>query len=143
MDLADYVDNYYSVAKFRAAYAGHVEPIPDKTQWPKVDLGFKLWSPILKRAAGRPWTRRIRGVEEGGSAATKRKRCGQFGHMQKTCNEIVYDSDVPPPALPKPKRKRGKKHKEVIPEQPTSPLLLLEAPSISVDSPGAITRRYK
>jgi hypothetical protein len=63
--------------------------------------------------------------------------------MQKTCNKIVYDSDAPPPALPKPTRKRGKTHKEVIPEQPTSPLLLLEAPSRSMDNPGAITRRYK
>ena len=39
------------------------------------------------------------------------KRCGQFGHMMKTCNETVYDSDAPPPALPKPKTKKNKKAK--------------------------------
>ena len=29
--------------------------------------------------------------------------------MEKTCNEYVYDSDAPPLAPPKPKRKRVKK----------------------------------
>jgi hypothetical protein len=42
--------------------------------------------------------------------------------MEKTCNEYVYDSDAPPPALPKPKRKRGKKNVTIVPsdaaEQP-------------------------
>jgi len=31
--------------------------------------------------------------------------------MMKTCNETVYDSDAPPPALPKPKTKKNKKAK--------------------------------
>ena len=34
---------------------------------------------------------------------------GQLGHMQKTCNETVYDSDAPPPAPPKSKRNKTKK----------------------------------
>ncbi|WVZ84847.1 hypothetical protein U9M48_031833 [Paspalum notatum var. saurae] len=45
------------------------------------------------------------------------KRCGQFGHIQKTCNETVYDSDAPPPVPPKPKRKRAKKKEEVVTEE--------------------------
>lgn len=144
MDLAYYVDNYYSVAKFQAAYAASIEPVPDKSQWPKVDLGFKLWPPKLKRAAGRPRTRRIRGVEEGGSRANKKrkqcKRCGQFGHMQKTCNEAVYDSDAPAPAPPKPKRQKVKKHNEIIEDPPASPPLMLTGTSTLIDSPAASTR---
>ncbi|XP_015696631.1 uncharacterized protein LOC102717927 [Oryza brachyantha] len=144
VDLADYVDNYYSVSKFQAAYVGYIEPIPDKTQWPHVDLGFKLWPPKLKRAAGRPRTRRIMGAEEGGSGASHKrkqcKRCGQFGHMQKTCNETDYDSDAPPAAPPKPKRKRVKKQKEAIEEQPASLLILMTPTATSMDSPGAVTR---
>jgi hypothetical protein len=94
--LDDYVDSCY-VFKFKAAYEGWIEPMPDKTQWPQVDLGFKLWPPALNRAAGRPRSRRIRAAEEGGSKKRKKcKRCGQFGHIQKTCNETVYDSDAPP-----------------------------------------------
>jgi len=43
-----------------------------------------LWPPVLKRAAGRPRSRRIKLVAEGGSRKRKRcKRCGQLGHMQK------------------------------------------------------------
>ncbi|WVZ84846.1 hypothetical protein U9M48_031833 [Paspalum notatum var. saurae] len=151
LELEDYVDSSYSVSKFNAAYEGWIEPIPDKTQWPKVDMGFKLWPLVLKRAAGRPRTRRMKGVEEGGCygnseppeggrvtdlsaiylsipprnsshnrGSKKRrqyKRCGQFGHIQKTCNETVYDSDAPPPVPPKPKRKRAKKKEEVVTEE--------------------------
>ncbi|EEE53051.1 hypothetical protein OsJ_35784 [Oryza sativa Japonica Group] len=101
---------------FRAAYSTTVPPMPDKSLWEKVDTGFKMWPPILKRSAGRPRTRRFIGVEEGGSGKKRRrcKRCHGFGHLQKTCNEPVYDPDAPPPAPPKPKRVRKKKSK---PEQ--------------------------
>jgi len=78
----------------------------------QVQLEFKLWPPVLKRAAGRPRSRRIKSVAEGGSKKRKRcKRCGQLGHMQKTCNETVYDSDDPPPAQPKPNSNKAKKEK--------------------------------
>jgi uncharacterized C2H2 Zn-finger protein len=120
--LEDYVDSYYFVSKFKVVYEGWVEPMTDKTQWPKVDLGFKLWPPVLKRAAGRPRTRRIKAADEGGTRKKKKcKRCGQLGHMQKTCNETVYDSDDQPPAQPKPKSKKiKKKKKEVITEEATT-----------------------
>ncbi|WVZ72240.1 hypothetical protein U9M48_020734 [Paspalum notatum var. saurae] len=110
LELEDFVDKYYSVQKFKVAYAGYVCPLPDKTQWEPVDIGFKLLPPLLKRAAGRPRTRRIVGVEEGGSGTKRRqrcKRCGGLGHLQKTCNETVLDPDAPPPAPPK-KRRRTK-----------------------------------
>ncbi|WVZ83695.1 hypothetical protein U9M48_030816 [Paspalum notatum var. saurae] len=110
VDLEDFVDKYYSVEKFKAAYASYVCPLPDKTQWEPVNTGFKLLPPLLKRAAGRPRTRRIVGVEEGGSGTKRRqtyKRCGGLGHLQKTCNETVLDPDAPPPA-PAKKRRRTK-----------------------------------
>ena len=82
LELEDYVDNCYSISRFKAAYEGWIEPIPDKTLWPKVNLGFKLWPPKHKRAAGRLRTRRVKGVEEGSSKNRKKcKRCGQFVHI--------------------------------------------------------------
>jgi hypothetical protein len=42
MRIEDFVHEYYSVAKFRAAYEGRVEAIPDRSQWPVVDLDFKV-----------------------------------------------------------------------------------------------------
>jgi hypothetical protein len=49
----------------------------DRSQWPKVDLGFKIWPPMLKRSASRPRTRRVKSVEEGGQMARQMqcKRC--------------------------------------------------------------------
>lgn len=116
MDLEDFVSPYYSVQMLKAAYANWVAPLPDKNQWRKVDLGFKILPPVLKRAAGRPRIRRIRGVEEGGSTKrrAKCKRCGGFGHLQKTCNEPVPDPDAPPPAPPKPKRVRKRNKVTVV-----------------------------
>jgi hypothetical protein len=115
-NIEDYVHEYYSVAKFKKAYEKCVKPMTDKKQWPAVNLGLKLWPPLLKRAAGRPRERRYKSVAEGGKPkrSIMCRRCRQLGHMAKTCNEYVYDSDAPPPAPPKPKRKRGKKAVTVV-----------------------------
>jgi hypothetical protein len=66
-NIEDYVHEYYSVAKFKKAYEKCVKPMTDKKQWPTVNLGFKLWPPLLKRAAGRPRERRYKSVAEGGN----------------------------------------------------------------------------
>ena len=44
-DMGSFVDNYYSVAKFQAAYAGIIPSITDRSQWPEVDKGFILHPP--------------------------------------------------------------------------------------------------
>ena len=128
--MEDYIDDYYSVEKFKKAYENWVSPMTDRQQWPKVDPGFKLWPPILKRVAGRPRTRRCKGWEEGGP--TRRtvtcKRCGQKGNFKKTCNETVLDPGAPPPAPPKPKRVRNRSKKLV--EEPNVQIEVPEAPRI-------------
>jgi hypothetical protein len=85
--IADFVHEYYSVARFRAAYAARVEPIPDRTQWPVIDLGFKVHPPLMGRSAGRPMVQRIRGCLETNASKkkVKCKRCGNFSHFAKTC----------------------------------------------------------
>jgi hypothetical protein len=135
LDLEDFVSPYYSVQMFKAAYATWVPGLPDKSIWKKVNIGFKLLPPILKRAAGRPRTRRYKGVEEGGSTKrrAKCKRCQGFGHLQKTCNEPVADPDAPPPAPPKPKRARKKPKKVHV----------TTAPEASKDGPAAPTKLRK
>ena len=70
MKIADFVHEYYSVAKFRAAYEGRVEAMPDTSQWPQVDLGFKVYPPLLGRAPGRQKVQRQRGSLE--KRATKK-----------------------------------------------------------------------
>jgi len=70
--VEDYIDDYYSVHKFKKAYEHVIAPMNGRDQWPEVDMGFKLCPPRLKRAAGRPRTRRMKGAEEGGKTTRQR-----------------------------------------------------------------------
>jgi hypothetical protein len=47
-----YLHEYYSVAKFRAAYATPIPALTDQSQWPEVDIQFSMCPPITKRKAG-------------------------------------------------------------------------------------------
>ena len=51
VELEDFVDHYYSVEMFEAAYATAVPPMPGKEEWEKVEIGFKLLPPKCNRAA--------------------------------------------------------------------------------------------
>ena len=69
-----YVHEYYSVSMFRAAYAGEIEPITDKSQWPQVTLDFEMVPPISKRPIGRQRKLRIKGCLEDGGGSSKGKK---------------------------------------------------------------------
>jgi hypothetical protein len=43
VQISDFVHEYHFVAKFRAAYEEKVEPMPDRSQWPHFELGFKVF----------------------------------------------------------------------------------------------------
>ena len=53
IDIEQFVHDYYSVNRFRAAYGREIEPMTDKTQWPQVDLPFLVGAPLAKLSAGR------------------------------------------------------------------------------------------
>ena len=107
LKIEDYVHEYYSVAKFKAAYEDRIEPLPDRSQWPQVQLGFNVYPPLLGRGAGRPKVQRIRGFLEKRAAKKKVrcKRCRDFGHFEKTCKlpEVGEDGQT---AAPKNKSKK-------------------------------------
>jgi hypothetical protein len=78
-----YVHHYYSVCMFRAAYAGEIEPITDKSQWPQVTLGFEMEPPISKRPIGRQRKLRIKGcLEDGGTSSKGKKKLDAKGKEQ-------------------------------------------------------------
>lgn len=85
--IQDFVSPYYSVQMFRAAYAGRVAPMTHRSQWPIVDLGFKVHALRQKSGARSPRVQRIRGCLEPGRKKVKCKRCHGFGHFQKTCKQ--------------------------------------------------------
>ena len=89
----------------------------------------------------------MKGAEEGGKGTRRQmqcKRCGQFGHMMKTYNETVYDSDAPPPAAAKPKRSKGKKSKpaSTVSTQQSQVGGSTASAAAAPSSPAANTRRY-
>lgn len=46
VSMEDFVHDYYSVERFRNAYKRLIEPMPDKTQWPHVDIPFNVGAPL-------------------------------------------------------------------------------------------------
>ena len=84
----EYLHDYYSVRMFRQAYAGVIRPFPDKSQWPRVELGFKLLPPLSKRPVGRQRKNRFPSFMEDkgnkprgkGLYQVQCKGCLAFGH---------------------------------------------------------------
>jgi len=83
-DMGSFVDNYYSVAKFQAAYAGIIPSITDRNQWPEVAKGYKVHPPLQKKKEpGRLRKNRMKPARETGSKATRQVRCPnckEYGH---------------------------------------------------------------
>ena len=90
----DYVHQYYHIEKFKKAYSGVIPALVHEAKWPKVNIGFKLHAPILRRTAGRPKTQRYKGSHEGGSkrAPIKCPICQGTGHQWKTCKRGQPDA---------------------------------------------------
>jgi hypothetical protein len=101
LKIEHFVHDYYSVARFKATYEDRVELIPDRSQWPVVELGYKVRPPLLGREVGRPKVQRQRGCLEkrASKKKVKCKRCGDFGHFAKTCKlaKIGEDGERAPP----------------------------------------------
>ena len=62
--IEDFVHDYYPVARFKATYEDRIVPIPDRTQWPTVELGFEVYPPLLGRGAEILKVQRQRGCLE-------------------------------------------------------------------------------
>jgi hypothetical protein len=118
--IQTYVDDCYSVEKFKAAYVGTIPSMSDKSQWINVDLGFKVHPPLQKPVAGRPRVQRIRGWLEPRRKIVKCKKCGEPGHMEKTCKApdpkyvAVNDDDDIPEAIPDPSTPTNKRCFQIL-----------------------------
>ena len=65
---------YYSVARFRAAYATPIPALTDQSQWPEVDFEFSMCPPLAKRKPGRPRVSRFKPWFEKGRSRRRGKR---------------------------------------------------------------------
>ncbi|KAM0918362.1 hypothetical protein ACQ4PT_008923 [Festuca glaucescens] len=148
----DFVDDYYSVQRFKLAYQFQVTPMGDKSQWPKNDPPFEVVPPPLERPAGRPRKQRIKASGEPGKRGPYQcKRCFQFGHIEKGCyaTQAELEQELPPPRPKKQKQQRKAKAESletssfvVDPKVMSSPgVTTRRMASLSPASPGVTTRR--
>ena len=100
LKVEDYVDDNYSVERFKVAYQFEITPMGDKSQWPKNDPGFEVVPPPLERLAGRPRKQTIKASGEPGKRGLYQcKKCFQFGHIEKGyyATQAELEQELSPP----------------------------------------------
>lgn len=102
VQVHDYVDECYSVARFKATYAARIPALTDISHWPKNTRDFFLYPPILKSSAGRPKTLRHKGGVEGNKKG-KRKRVPNVEKCPIS-KIMAIDGQVAKKQIQKPKR---------------------------------------
>ena len=74
LNMHPYLHEYYSVQKFKAAYATPIPALTDQSQWPEVEIEFTLCPPVTRRKAGRPKQSRFKAWFEKGGCSKKGKK---------------------------------------------------------------------
>jgi len=93
-EIGGFVHEYYSVQRFKNAYYIIIEPLPDRTHWPNVDLPFVVGAPLDKKTAGRYRKLRIKGFLEGGGSKGKRDAKEAAKEVDKeAANEAAKEAD--------------------------------------------------
>ena len=85
--MDSFVHDYYSVERFKIAYSGTIPTMTDKSQWPKVSLGFKLRPPKLK--IGQEENKRTdsrQAMKPGARKLEKCEICGEVGQHDPSCS---------------------------------------------------------
>ena len=85
--IDEFVDEYFSIARFRKAYAGSFNPMTSKDSWSRVDLGYKIKKPKLRRKSGRSRISRMKSYDEVGTSKKRKpcSECNELGHIAKRC----------------------------------------------------------
>jgi hypothetical protein len=65
--MENFVNDYFSVEKFKKVYARRVEQLSDQSFWPQVEIEADVGAPLLKISVGRQRKNIIKGCLEGGS----------------------------------------------------------------------------
>jgi hypothetical protein len=74
---------YYSLARFKAAYATPILALTDQSRWSKVDIEFSLCPPLTRRKVGWPKVSRFKAWFEKGGSSKKGKKDEKPKRQQK------------------------------------------------------------
>ncbi|PWA84213.1 hypothetical protein CTI12_AA160260 [Artemisia annua] len=85
-----YVDSYFTVDKFKEAYALEIGPLATKDQWVRTEAEGKIYPPVIKRPSGRPRKNRIVPNDES-KRRHKCPRCSKYGHHSRTCKNPAFE----------------------------------------------------
>jgi hypothetical protein len=96
----EFVDEIYSVQRFKATYEGSIEQLRDKLSWTFVDFAKYVSAPLGKTCVGRQRKNRIKSCLEGGQTKKqngthhkyrqmirgkyKCPNCGELGHRKNS-----------------------------------------------------------
>jgi hypothetical protein len=83
--MDDFVNEYFSVDRFKKSYASKFNPIASIYQCSHVDVGYKIKKPKLKRKLGRPTKSTIKPYAEVGTSQKVCYECSELGRIAKTC----------------------------------------------------------
>ena len=88
INMHPYLHEYYSVARFKVAYATPIPSLTDQSQWPEVDIEFSMCPPLTKRKAGRPKQSRFKAWFEKGGSSKKGKKDGKPKRPKKVTKQM-------------------------------------------------------
>ncbi|KAE8814736.1 hypothetical protein D1007_07972 [Hordeum vulgare] len=83
INMHPYLHEYYSVAKFKAAYATPIPPLTNQKQWPEVPLEFSMCPPLTKRKADRHKQSRFKAWFEKGGSSKKGKKDKKYAKPKR------------------------------------------------------------
>jgi hypothetical protein len=98
-----FVDDYFSVAKFRKAFGRVFEELGDRSLWAKVDISFHVGAPLGRRKVGRQRKNRMKGcLKLGGSGqkasaneCEKAKKLVRGKFRCPNCHELGHRKNSP------------------------------------------------
>ncbi|XP_057809117.1 uncharacterized protein LOC131023590 [Salvia miltiorrhiza] len=119
-DPAAYIHEYFSVERYKMAYAFGLEPLNGKKMWPDAE-GYTVLPPHIRRMPGRPKLKRKRDSDEVNPNDTNKlkkngvtmtcRRCMQPGHNTRTCKNEPVEKQ------PRQDKKRGRPPKVKKPSE--------------------------
>jgi hypothetical protein len=111
--MKNFVDDYFSVDKFKKAYARNVEELGYRSFWPKVEFVVHVGAPLAKRGVGRQRKNMIKGclkaeVERKQAEMRQRNHGNWFVESSSVQTVMSWVIEKTAPSAPSMVQRKGK-----------------------------------